>query len=534
MEGRPGRSRDFRLGRPHRRGEQGPGRPLLGFSRRFLPQWRRRRSRYARHSPPHGRPFNHGERLASSIFAHRDEQDSRRAFLPEVRSRRRLGRRLTGPDGKQVRTWSWKGEAADFVWDGTDEAGNTVPDGSYRYDVVLHRRGRQQGLGLRSLGRRRPAPGAGLRHRRDLGISPNGDGIKDTETFHLIVKLREGIDAWHFAVVDKDGVEKSVFGGKGNDVPNTIVWDGHDTAGAVVDGYYTGFFSVDYLKGDHAEARTAKILVDTAPPKAQVSLTPQPFSPDNDSNNNDLTIGLDVASPADIAQWSLQIHEIAVVEGAAPGSTPGDRIFKSWSGTGSPAKTIVWDGRSDEGELVESATDYPFVFTVTDVLGNSNKVQGAISVDVLVIRDGDKLKIRVPSIVFRANGADFNGLDADTVANNNKVIQRIAQILNKFKDYAILIEGHANSVGKIEGSSAAAIANEETKELIPLSTGRAELVKKLLTDDGVDPKRLSTAGMGSSEPVVDFKDAQNRWKNRRVEFVLIRNQPPAAAPTAVQ
>jgi outer membrane protein OmpA-like peptidoglycan-associated protein len=31
--------------------------------------------------------------------------------------------------------------------------------------------------------------------------------------------------------------------------------------------------------------------------------------------------------------------------------------------------------------------------------------------------------------------------------------------------------------------------------------------------------------MGSSEPVVDFKDSQNRWKNRRVEFILIKNQP---------
>jgi len=47
----------------------------------------------------------------------------------------------------------------------------------------------------------------------------------------------------------------------------------------------------------------------------------------------------------------------------------------------------------------------------------------------------------------------------------------------------------------------------------------------------VDPRRLSTKGMGSSEPVVDFKDAQNRWKNRRVEFILIRNQ---AAPASTQ
>jgi outer membrane protein OmpA-like peptidoglycan-associated protein/flagellar hook assembly protein FlgD len=438
---------------------------------------------------------------------------------------------LTGADGKQVRTWSWKGQASDFTWDGTDEAGNTVPDGSYRYDASSTDIAGNKGSGS--------VPSIVVDQRQvqvfvtasEPGISPNGSGYKDTETFGLIVKLREGIDTWHFAVVDKDGVERSVYGGKGNDVPNKIVWDGRDSSGAVVDGYYTGFFSVDYVKGDHAEARTGKILVDTAPPKAQVSLTPDPFSPDNDNSNSDLTIGLDVSSVADIAQWSFEVHEVAVVEGAAPDSKPADRLFKSWSGTGAPAKTITWDGRSDKGELVESATDYPFIFTVTDVLGNTNKVEGAISIDVLVIRDGDRLKIKVPSIVFRANGADFNGLDADTIANNAKVIQRIAQILNKFKDYQILIEGHANSEGKIAGYGPTATANEETKELIPLSTGRAELVKKLLGDNGVDPRRLSTKGMGSSEPVVDFKDAQNRWKNRRVEFILIRNQ---VAPVSTQ
>jgi outer membrane protein OmpA-like peptidoglycan-associated protein len=106
-----------------------------------------------------------------------------------------------------------------------------------------------------------------------------------------------------------------------------------------------------------------------------------------------------------------------------------------------------------------------------------------------------------------------------------KVIRRIAQILNKFKGYGILIEGHANSEGKMGGYGAAAIAKEEAGELLPLSTGRAELVKKLLSDNGVDSKRLSTKGMGSSEPVVDFKDSQNRWKNRRVEFILIKSQP---------
>ena len=147
-----------------------------------------------------------------------------------------------------------------------------------------------------------------------------------------------------------------------------------------------------------------------------------------------------------------------------------------------------------------------------------------IAVDVLVIRDGDRLKIKVPSIVFRANYADFNGLDPEIMTRNEKVVARIAQILNKFPDYRINIQGHANNVGKMLGRSAAKIQAEETKELIPLSTGRAELVRTMLVQNRVDARRLSVEGLGSSEPVVSFTDVENRWKNRRVEFVLIKNQ----------
>jgi outer membrane protein OmpA-like peptidoglycan-associated protein/flagellar hook assembly protein FlgD len=435
---------------------------------------------------------------------------------------------LSGADGKPVRTWSWKGQASDFVWDGKDEAGNTVPDGVYRYVV-----GSADAAGNKGSA---SIPSIEVDQRQvqvfvtasESGISPNGDGFKDTVSFSLIVKLRDRIDGWRFALVDKEGVERSVFAGKGNDVPNKIVWDGRDSSGTVVNGEYTGVFSVDYLKGDRAEARTGKIFVNVDAPKAQVSLTPDVFSPDNDGYNDDLTIGLDVSGASEIAEWRFEIREQAVVEGAKAGAKPAERLFKSWGGTGAPAKSFIWDGRSDKGELVESATDYPFVFTARDVLGNSARVEGAISVDVLVIRDGDRLKIKVPSIVFRPNGFDFNGLDDSTLANNMKVIKRIAQILNKFREYAILIEGHANSEGKIGGYSATATATEETRELLPLSTGRAELVKKLLADNGVDPRRLSTKGMGSSEPVIDFKDSQNRWKNRRVEFILIKNQAAGA------
>jgi flagellar motor protein MotB len=33
---------------------------------------------------------------------------------------------------------------------------------------------------------------------------------------------------------------------------------------------------------------------------------------------------------------------------------------------------------------------------------------------------------------------------------------------------------------------------------------------------------MSVAGLGGSQPVVPHGDMVNRWKNRRVEFILIR------------
>jgi flagellar hook assembly protein FlgD len=439
---------------------------------------------------------------------------------------------LTGPDGKQVRRWAWKGQASDFEWNGTDEAGNTVPDGAYHYEVTS-----VDEAGNRGSGR---VPSIVVDQRQvqvfvtasEPGISPNGDGYKDTETFSLIVKLREGIDAWHFAVVDKDGVERSVYGGKGDDVPSRIIWDGRDSSGAVVDGYYTGFFSVDYVKGDHAEARTGRILVDTEAPKAQVSLTPELFSPDNDGYNDELTVALEASSVSGIAEWRFEVSEQATIEGAVPGTPPVLRPFKSWGGTGAPAASLAWDGRSDKGELVQSATDYPFVFSVRDALGNAARVEGAISVDILVIRDGDRLRIDVPSIEFGPKSADFAALDAGALANNARVVRRIAQIVNTYKDYNILVEDHMNSASKIGGDDPAAIADEEANVLIPLTTGRAGLLKGLLIADGVNPSRLEAKGMGSSGPVVDIMDAQDRWKNDRVELVLTKGQ--AAAPAMGQ
>jgi len=428
--------------------------------------------------------------------------------------------RIVSSSGSTVRSWTWKDSAIGFDWDGTDAEGNKAPDGVYRYIVKSEDPAGNKAEGSIDNLTVDTRSTQVFVTSSAAGFSPNKDGISDDLSLGLVVKLLDGVDTWKLAMVDEGGVERQVFSGIGvSTIPAKQVWDGTSGNGTIVQGTYTAVFTVDYLKGDRAEARSAAFLLDVEGPKVSLSTTPRYFSPDNDGVDDELKLSLAVADASIVDSWRFEIIEVAVVEGAGRRQ---ERAFFTWSGRGKPAERLVWDGRSQKGELVEAATDYPYRLTIIDALGNKTVAEGSISVDVLVIRDGDRLKIKVPSIVFRPNFADFNELTQETLDRNAEVLKRIALILNRFKDYKIRVEGHANSIAKMTGASKAAVDKEETTELLPLSTARADLVMQKLIEYGVDPRRLSTRGLGSSEPVVAFTDGENRWKNRRVEFILIK------------
>lgn len=250
-------------------------------------------------------------------------------------------------------------------------------------------------------------------------------------------------------------------------------------------------------------------------PILSVHTSPRYFSPDNDGVDDKLTIDLGVTSEIPVASWSFNVYD-----------PENNSLIWSRSGVGDAPTKLEWNGRSNTGELVQSATDYPFSFSAKDENGMSSEARGELSVDVLVIHEGDVLKIQVPSIIFRSDSADFVGLDEDpkkgldkaTIDNNIKVIQRIAQILNKFPDYSVRIEGHANNITGTEAEETST-ANGNIP-LVPLSEARAKLVRDMLVGFGVRSDRLSTVGMGGRKPVVSRADKPNWWKNRRVEFIL--------------
>jgi flagellar hook assembly protein FlgD/flagellar motor protein MotB len=416
---------------------------------------------------------------------------------------------ITGAKGETVRTWNWKGGAPTLVWDGRDQAGNSAPDGVYQLTLsAADEAGNSARLHISGITLDARVPRVFLTSSVS-GIAPAKNESAELVRFNIICNPRDGIESWSLELKDESGAAARRFGPQTEAArtappPDFIGWNGLAEDGAIREGRYTPTITVSYLKGDTASAQSSPVTVDVSGPELSFNYRPEYFSPDNDGVEDDLVITLAAEDASPIAGWSVEIRE----------PQPPYPLFYRVEGRGSPTGRLVWDGRSNKGEPVQAATDYPYTYSAADSLGNSSVMEGKIGVDVLVIRDGDRLRIQVPSIIFRENAADFNSLPGSTVDNNLRVLRRVAEILNKFRDYKVRVEGHANPVLRT--------AAEEQNELRPLSESRARAVVNMLAEFGVSRGRLSAAGMGGSRPVVRFEDRDNWWKNRRVEFILIK------------
>jgi flagellar motor protein MotB len=409
--------------------------------------------------------------------------------------------------GQKVRTFETEsGTPRPRVWDGKDDSGQVAPDGVYSYRISATDRAKNSAsASMNNIILDAREAGAFLTSSV-AAIAPKPNQSANMVDFAIRLLMQDGIDNWKLELKDETGTAQRTFSGTAR-VPAVQGWNGLTDAGAIREGVYSPELTVNYTRGDVVTTRATNVLVDVSGPELSLATSPEFFSPDNDGTEDELFISLTAKDASPIASWSLEIRE----------PEPPYLMFRRYEGRGSPAGRLVWDGKSEKGELVQSATDYPYTFKAEDTLGNASSTEGKIGVDVLVIRDGDRLKIQIPSIVFRPNFADFEGLPKDVVDNNTRIIRRIAQILNKFRDYKVQVEGHANPT-----QAPGAARDREETELKRISEARARAVVDLLARNGVARNRLFFIGVGGTSPVVKFEDRDNWWKNRRVEFILIK------------
>lgn len=121
--------------------------------------------------------------------------------------------------------------------------------------------------------------------------------------------------------------------------------------------------------------------------------------------------------------------------------------------------------------------------------------------------DASKNKTLAKGETLRLKNLNFAVDKHEIKSTSYKELDDLVALLKKNPSYNLEIHGHTDNTG-----------NE--KHNLQLSKDRAKAVKDYLVKKGISANRLSTAGFGSSKPIVPNTTNENKLKNRRVVFSL--------------
>lgn len=120
-----------------------------------------------------------------------------------------------------------------------------------------------------------------------------------------------------------------------------------------------------------------------------------------------------------------------------------------------------------------------------------------------VMRDGDKLVIRLRGLKFPTNRAELTG---PSVSLLKKVSKTIAEMPTEKR---ITVEGHTDATGSPDRN-----AN--------LSQMRAQtVVEYLVSENVVKQDQISAEGLGDRKPLASNKTREGRAENRRVDVIIV-------------
>ena len=156
--------------------------------------------------------------------------------------------------------------------------------------------------------------------------------------------------------------------------------------------------------------------------------------------------------------------------------------------------------KKDDLLITVKKDDYAFSSTVVSIKDASFENQPKpVKLEVNEAKSGNS---------FVLNNLYYNTNSADLKNESFIVLESFAEYLIENPMIVIEIQGHTDNVGVAKANDA-------------LSANRAYTVKAFLEEKGVDGKRISAKGFGSSKSIADNSTEDGRAKNRRTEFLII-------------
>lgn len=132
--------------------------------------------------------------------------------------------------------------------------------------------------------------------------------------------------------------------------------------------------------------------------------------------------------------------------------------------------------------------------------------------------DEDDVDVNIDKTVVMINISDkllFNSGSYRVSSKANKILEKLAQVINSEPSMEVMVEGHTDSK---------TISTEMFRNNWDLSVKRATSVVDILQNKyNVDPTKMIAAGRSSYLPLVDNDTKENRATNRRTKIVIIPN-----------
>ena len=128
---------------------------------------------------------------------------------------------------------------------------------------------------------------------------------------------------------------------------------------------------------------------------------------------------------------------------------------------------------------------------------------------IVVYQEKNRITIVVEGQVF------FDTGHADLRPEALPILDEIAKIIENHPHYKVNIKGHTDD---------RPISTVQFPSNWELSAVRATTVLRYFLTKGIDPRRVTATGYGSFVPIAPNDSDVNRSKNRRVEFVLEKEQ----------
>lgn len=120
---------------------------------------------------------------------------------------------------------------------------------------------------------------------------------------------------------------------------------------------------------------------------------------------------------------------------------------------------------------------------------------------VQVVRNGNDLQLVMPGNITFASSS------ADVASSFYPTLNSLVRVFKEYDRNGIDIVGHTDSTGAMDMN-------------MRLSQQRASSVASYLTSQGISGARISSRGVGPSQPIASNETQEGRARNRRVEINL--------------